>query len=150
MIEPAAEKPRERFSPLRRIIPVLGILLAVGLVYDGAVFYSRWSGNRQAERARAAAEVAQDQKTIDLLGGDGLKIISFYAAPGTIHRGGHSSLCYGVTGAKTVIMTPAIAQMWPALSRCLDASPRKDTEYKLVAEDAQGHSVTQSLTVTVR
>lgn len=135
---------------MRRIVPLLGVLLAVGLVYDGAVFYSRWSTNRQAEQARAAAEAAQAQKTIDILGGDGLRIISFYAAPGTIHPGGRSSLCYGVMGAKTVLLAPAIAKMWPAVSRCVAASPRKDTVYRLEADDGQGHSVTQTLLLKVR
>lgn len=143
------DETRERFSRLRRIVPLLGILLATGIVYDGAIFYSRWIRNRQAEQARAEKEIDHAQKTIDALGGGGLRIVSFYAAPRAIPRGAHTTVCYGVTGAKIVRIDPAIAEVWPALSRCLNASPRRDTEYKLVAEDGAGHSVTQSFVVKV-
>ncbi len=40
-------------------------------------------------------------------------------------------------------------EIWPALSHCLEVAPRKDTEYKLIAEDGAGHSVSQSLVLKV-
>lgn len=144
------DQPRERYLWLRRTVPLLGVLLVAGIIYDGAIFYSRWNSERQAERAGAEKEIDHAQKTIDALGGGGLKIVSFYAAPGTIRRGDHTTVCYGVTGAKTVRIDPAIAEVWPALSRCLDASPRKDTEFKLSADDTAGHTVTQSFVIHVR
>jgi hypothetical protein len=135
---------------LRRALPFLGLLIVAGLIYDGVIFYSRWNGNRQAEQAQKDQQVNQARKAVEAMGGGGLKILSFYAAPGTIKRGEHTSLCYGVTGAKTVRLEPAVEEVWPALTRCVQASPRKDTEYKFIADDGAGHSTTESIAVHVR
>jgi hypothetical protein len=128
----------------------LGLAILVALIYDGWIFYSRRSVNREAVQVQADKEVNQERKTIDAYGGGGLKILSFYAAPASIARGTHTNLCYSVTGAKTVRMEPAVDAVWPALTRCVQVSPRKDTEYKLIAEDEAGHSVTQSIAVAVK
>jgi hypothetical protein len=127
-----------------------GVAILVALIYDGWIFYSRRSGNREAVEVQVDKEVKQERRTIDAYGGGGLKILSFYAAPGTVARGSHTNLCYSVTGAKTVRMEPAVDAVWPALTRCVQVSPRKDTEYKLIAEDETGHSVTQSVAVAVK
>jgi hypothetical protein len=124
------------------LLPLL--IVAAALIYDSGVFYSRWSRNRAAARAQAAKEAIQERKELDDFGGGELRIISFYAVPGTPAR-----LCYGVIGAKAVRMEPAVDAVWPALTRCVQVSPRKTTEYRLIAEDEAGHSVTQSVTVTV-
>lgn len=137
-------------SWLRRILPFLGLLILAGLIYDGGVFYSRWNSNRQTAQAQAEKEAEQRRKAIDSIGGGGLRIVAFYAAPGTIERGSRTELCYGVTGAKTVKLEPPVDEVWPALTRCVQASPRKDTEYKLIAEDAAGHSTSQRIVVKVR
>ena len=137
----------ERLSLVRRTLPLLGVLIAAGVIYDAAVFYSRWNDARQAKQQRAEAESNHDQRVVDALGGDGLKIIAFYAVPGP---GGHIEICYGVTGAKTVRIDPPVGEVWPALSRCMQASPRRDTEYKLTALDSAGHSATQELPIKVR
>jgi hypothetical protein len=130
---------------------VLGFFIMAGIVYDGWIFYSRWSANRQAAQAQAQNELKLERKTIDAYGGGDLKIVSFYAAPGAIKRGDHANLCYGVTGAKTVRLEPAAADpVWPSLTRCVQVSPKKDTEFKLIVEDDSGHSVTQSVNVAVR
>jgi hypothetical protein len=139
-----------QWKTLRRIMPFLGLLIAAALIYDGSIFYSRWSGRREAEQAQAAKEKDQARKVVDALGGGGLKILSFYAAPGVVKRGDHTNLCYGVTGAKNVRMEPAVDAVWPALTRCVQASPRKETEYKLIADDGAGHSTTESLVVRVK
>jgi hypothetical protein len=130
-------------------IPAL--IIIAGVIYDGWIFYSRWSSNSDAAQAQEAKEAAQERKEIDAVGGGGLKIVDFYAAPASIQRGQHTSLCYGVTGANTVkLEPPATDPVWPALTRCVQVSPRKDTEYKLSAVDEAGHSVEQSVTVAVR
>jgi hypothetical protein len=134
---------------LRRVLPFLAIAIVAGALYDAWIFYSRWSGNRAVERANRETEAAQKRRQIDALGGDKLKILSFYAAPGAIRRGASASLCYGVNGAKTVRLEPAVAEVWPALSRCLQVSPRRETEYKLIAEDAAGHTATESVVLKV-
>jgi hypothetical protein len=140
----------ERFALVRRMVPILGALIAAGVLYDAAIFYSRWNDARQATEQRADAETNHEQKVVDALGGDGLKIVAFYANPRIVNRGNHIEICYGVTGAKTVRIQPAIGEVWPALSRCMEAAPGRDTEYKLTADDGAGHSTTQSLPVKVR
>ncbi len=132
-------------------MPFLGLLIVAAVIYDGGIFYSRWSGNRQAAQAEAGKQLQQERKVVDELGGGGMKILSFYAAPAAIKRGAHTTLCYGVTGAKTVRMDPpATDEVWPALTRCVQASPKKDTEYKLIADDGAGHSVSETAAVQVK
>lgn len=114
------------------------------------MFYARWRSGREAARTKAELEAAQQRKALDAIGGGGLKIVSFYAAPGIIERGAQTELCYGVVGAKTVKLDPPVDEVWPALGRCVKAAPRKNTEYRLIAEDEQGHSTSESLTVKVR
>ncbi|HEY3824339.1 MAG TPA: hypothetical protein VGL82_07255 [Bryobacteraceae bacterium] len=136
---------------MRRALWLLSAIILAGVIYDGWIFYSRWSGNREAARAQASKEAAQVSREIDAVGGGGLKILDFYAAPGAIRPGGRTSLCYGVTGAKTVRLEPPAGDpVWPALTRCVQVSPRKNTEYKLTADDEGGHSVMQTIEVTVR
>jgi hypothetical protein len=129
---------------------LLGLLIVMGAIYDGWIFYSRRSENREAAQGQAEKEASQERKAIDAVGGGGLKILDFYAAPGTIRRGEQTNLCYGVSGAKTVTMDPAVDAVWPALTRCVQVSPKKDTEYKLVAEDGAGHSATNTAAVKVK
>ncbi|HLM98468.1 MAG TPA: hypothetical protein VK335_04265 [Bryobacteraceae bacterium] len=142
-------EPTQFVSLLRRMLPFFTVVLLAAVAYDGWVFYSRWSDARQAERTRQEKEAAAAQRTLDLLGGGGLKILSFYATPGIIHPGEHASLCYSVTGAQRVRMEPVIDELHPALSYCTQVTPAKDTEYKLIAEDAAGHSTTTSVTLRV-
>ncbi|MES1257783.1 MAG: hypothetical protein ABUS51_05115 [Acidobacteriota bacterium] len=134
---------------LRRILPFLGIAIAIGLLYDGWIFYSRWSGARQAERDKMQQETVLARKTLKLLGGAALKINSFYCSPAAIPKGSRANICYGVVGAKTVRLEPPVEEVWPALNRCLQVSPARDTEYKLIAEDAAGHSVSESFVLRV-
>jgi len=135
------------FAPIRRILPFLSVAILIGILYDGFVFYSRWSEDRKAERVRAAKESEEAHRTLDLIGH--LKIVSFYAYPAAIERGQTTSVCYGVIGAKSVRLEPSLGPAQPALSRCLQASPRADTEYRLIAADDSGHTVSQNITVKV-
>jgi hypothetical protein len=131
------------------MLPFLTIALLAAVAYDGWVFYSRWSYARQAERTQQTKEAEDARKALDMLGGGGLKILSFYATPAAIRRGTHASLCFGVTGAQSVRMEPAIEALHPALSYCLQVSPAKDTEYKLIAEDGAGHSAASTVILRV-
>ncbi len=131
------------------MLPFLTIGLLAAVAYDGWVFYSRWSYARQAERIRQEKEAVAARKALDMLGGGSLKVLSFYATPGAIRRGDHANLCFGVIGAQSVRMEPAIATLHPALSYCLQVSPARDTEYKLIAEDGAGRSATSTVTIRV-
>ena len=78
-----------------------------------------------------------------------LKILNLYAVPGAIQRGKSARLCYSVVGAKTVRMEPEVSGIYPALSHCVEISPKQDTEYTLFAEDEAGHSIKQKVTIQV-
>jgi hypothetical protein len=131
------------------MLPFLTVALLAAAAYDAWVFYSRWSYTRQAAREHQEKEAADARKELDMLGGGGLKILSAYATPGVIHRGDHANFCYGVVGAQSVRVEPAIATLHPALSYCLQVSPAKSTEYKLIAEDSAGHSAASTVTIQV-
>lgn len=134
---------------LRKVLPFLTVAILAFAAYDGWVFYSRWRDARETERMRQAKEAEQARRTIDMLGGGQLKVLSFYASPGTIRRGEHASICYGVYGAKSVRIEPPVEELHPALAYCLQVSPPKSTEYKLVAQDGSGHTATERFVLHV-
>jgi hypothetical protein len=139
---------RKPSSLLRRALPVLTAIIGAAVLYDVWIFYSRSSSARAVEQERVRTEAERARRTIDMLGGDQLKILSFYAAPAVIQRGQVTSICFGVNGAKTVrIEPPVVVDLQPSLSRCFQVAPRADTEYKLTAEDAAGRTVTRSLSI---
>ena len=134
---------------LRRIWPLLTVMVLIGAAYDGWIFYDRWQSNRDAERARADAEAERARKVIDAIGGGGFGIRSFYASPPVIHRGEPASLCYSVFGATTLRLDPPLAEVYPTFNHCIQASPGKDTEFTLTAADAAGHTATAKLVLKV-
>lgn len=136
-------------TQLRKLMPYLFVATLAAVAYDGWFFFSRWRDNREAERLSRVAEAEAARKTIDMMGGGQLKIANFYASPSTIRRGQHANLCYGVYGAKSVRIQPAVEELHPAISRCFPVSPEKSTEYQLVAQDASGHTTTRELTLQV-
>jgi hypothetical protein len=137
-------------AQVRRALPFLTVAVLLGLLYDGWIFYSRWDDSRQAEQKRTQKEAQDARQTLDRIGGDQLKILNFYASPGLIQRGREANVCYSVVNAKTLRMEPPDGDVYPALSHCFQISPRKTTEYKLIAADDAGHTVTQNLTLEVK
>lgn len=135
---------------LRKVAPVLIVLVIAVAVYDLPIFYSRWRGTRNEEQATRAKEAEEARRTLAILGsGGGLKISQFYASPGAIRKGEHTLICYGVNGAKSVRIEPPIEKLEPALVHCFEASPSVTTNYELVAADGSGHTVTAQLKVQV-
>lgn len=134
---------------LRKVAPVLIVLVVAVAVYDLPIFYSRWRDTRNDEQATQAKEAEEARRTLALLGGDQLKISQFYASPAAIRKGAHTLICYGVNGAKSVRIEPPIEKLEPALVHCFEASPSVSTDYKLLATDAAGHTVTAQLRVQV-
>jgi hypothetical protein len=131
------------------MLPWLGVLVLIGAVYDGWIFYGRWQSNRNAELARANAEADRARKTMDAIGGGGFGIRSFYATPGVIHRGEPATICYSVLGATTLRLDPPVAEVYPTFNHCIQASPPQDTEFTLTAGDAAGHTATSKFTLKV-
>jgi hypothetical protein len=136
-------------SLLRKALPFVFAATLAAVVYDGWLFYSRWRHTRETERMRQAKEADEARRTIDMLGGGRLEILNFYASPGTIRRGGHANICYGVYGAQSVRIEPPVEELHPAIAHCFQVSPSKSTEYKLVVEDGSGHTATQRFTLQV-
>lgn len=134
---------------LRRVLPLLSVVLVIGVAYDGWIFYSRWQWQRDAERTRADAEAERARRTIEAMGGSGLQIRDFYAVPTVIHRGEPANICYSVSGAASLRLDPPVAEVYPAISHCIQASPRQDTEFKLTATDSASHTAIAKLVIKV-
>jgi hypothetical protein len=135
---------------IRRALPFVSIAVFLALAYDGWVFYSRWDDTRRVEQKRTEKEARDARDTLDRIGGGELKILSFSAAPAVIQHGRPANLCYSVVNAKTLRMEPPDGDVYPALSHCLQISPRKTTQYKLTAEDGEGHTAMESFTIRVK
>lgn len=125
-------------------------LLVIAALYAGWVIFSRWNENREVERAAKEAEAQADKRIVDRLGGGKLKILAFWARPGIVRPGERALVCYGVSNAKSVRIDPHIEAIAPALSRCLEVFPRHTTEYRLTAEDGEGHTATGSIVLQVK
>jgi hypothetical protein len=136
-------------SFLRRALPYLTVAVVIAVAYDGWIFFSRWNGAREANKAEALKQAQDAHRTLELLGGDRLKILDFYATPPAIRRGERATICFGVNAADSVRIDPPVEEIHPAVSHCLQVAPLHDTDYKLIAEDRAGHVVTQSLAIKV-
>jgi len=140
---------RDSVRVLRRLLPWLTVAVAAAILYDGWIFYSRWRDARNAKQASQAAEAQRDRQSLELLGGTDFRIIDFYASPQSIRRGAQTRICYGVYGAKRIRIEPPVEDLHPTITNCFDAAPRATTIYKLIAEDAAGHTATANLTIEV-
>ena len=148
--QPEQKAPRT----VRTMWQVFAAIVAIILLYTAYTFWSRWQENQDlAAKQKAAQEAAQRddaQKTYDTLGGSEFKIVSFYASPGTIHRGDSVDMCYGVSNAKSVKLDPPDANVWPSNDRCMQISPQKTTTYTFSADDGKGNTKTATLTIEVK
>ena len=140
---------RDSMRLLRRALPLVSVAVIAAVAYDGWIFYSRWRSARETGQARQTEEARRARQTLDLIGGTDFRIINFYASPQVIRRGTQAKICFGVYGAKRVRIEPAVGDLRPAASYCLQVAPRKDTAYKLIAEDGAGHTATASLVIKV-
>jgi len=134
---------------LRRALPYLAAVVAAVLLYDGWVFYSRRQYRLEAARLRQEREAESARRTIDALGGGGLKVLNFYATPGTIRKGDHARLCYGVYAAKSVRIDPPVGELRPVPAHCLEVAPASTTEYVLTAEDGAGNKESERVLLRV-
>ena len=136
---------------IRKLLPYVTAGVALAALYTAYVFGSRWLENRRLETAAAEAARVKAQREIAQIEGDGhVKIVNFYATPGLIGRGQKALLCYGTVNARSVRLEPAVERMYPALSRCFEVAPNRDTSYTLVAEDAKGQTATASFVLQVK
>lgn len=141
------QKPRSRF---RNPLLYTSLLVLAAVIYAGSILFVRWQGVRDLAGQEKAKKAAEDQQIVESLGGNRFEILGFYAAPGIIRRGEAADLCYGVSNAKVVRIEPAVGETWPSFSRCIKISPAKETTYTLTAEDGNGNTKTETLTIQVR
>jgi preprotein translocase subunit YajC len=134
---------------IRKLLPFTTALVVIMALYVGWIFYSRWDANRDAERAQAEARVQNAQKVLEAYGGNKVKVLNLSLNRGVIHPGETTQLCYGVSNAKTVTVSPSVGETWPSMYRCVDVSPKTDTTYTLTARDGQGDSVSKSIEIKV-
>ena len=142
--------PKPRSAVRNYLIISWALVAVVALLYVGWFFLSRRQENRDAVQRAADQKRAEDQRSVEFLGGDRFDILSFYASPGLIRRGDSAKLCYGVSNAKSVRLDPPAGEVWPSYSRCLNVSPQKTTSYTLTAEDSAGNTKTSTLRLEVR
>src|SRR5262249_6380046 len=84
-----------------------------------------------------------------IYGGTQVRILQFYARESAVIEGGKSVICYGVVNAKSVRVEPPLEGISPALNRCVEAAPRRDTRYTLIAEGQDGTMVSESFVLGV-
>ena len=142
--------PEPRTGPrIYLLVSVVAFLFAG--VYLGWVFYSRWETNRALAEKAAEKQRTQNQQSFEMMGGNRFEILGFLADPATVQAGEKSSLCYSLSNAKTAKIEPETDEpVWPAFSRCVHVSPRKNTTYTLTIEDGGGHTKTATVEVHVR
>lgn len=134
---------------LRNVWLIFGIVVIALLIYNGLMFYSRKQDALEEQRQAAEKQRESDARSLEMMGGNEFKILSFYVSPGHLHRGDTATLCYGTSKAKTVTLDPKVADVYPAYTNCVRVAPRKTTTYTLTATDDQGHTQSQSLTLEV-
>jgi hypothetical protein len=128
----------------RLLIAILGpaVVWLAGTYIYRSISEARWA----RETARHLPENPDFARTYY---GAELRILQFYAREGTLTEGDRTVLCYGVLNAKSVHLDPPVATVYPAINRCVDAAPARQTLYTLTAQGEDGRTVSASLTVGV-
>jgi len=135
----------------RNFLVTTAVVLLLGGVYLGWVFYSRWEANQAIEEKAREKRRLQDQESFEMMGGNRFEILNWYATPPSVRPGEATALCYSVSNAKSVkIEPPSDEPVWPAFGRCVHVSPRKTTTYTLTIDDGAGHMRSAEVEVEVR
>lgn len=117
------------------IVVVAAVICAAWLFVKRQGFAAGSTGSPVKQSAAKGAE-------------EGVKILEFYPREAVLTEGDKTVLCYGVTNAKSVRIDPHVEGVSPSLTRCVEVRP-SDTRYTLIAEGADGRSVSQSFNVQV-
>ena len=76
MLKDATPEPSSGFRNYWIVSSVMILLAALYVVW---IFYSRWQDNRALKEKAAAQRRAQDERTVQGMGGDRFEILGFYA-----------------------------------------------------------------------
>ncbi len=134
---------------LRQAEVFVRVAAVIALAYLLYVFLARHSSERRFSGQHAAPGAAPTAFDATY-GGAELRILQFYARDGVLYEGKSTLICYGVVNAKSVAIDPPIEAVYPALSRCVETTPKRDTRYVLTAEGQNGKTVSSSFTVRVQ
>ena len=136
---------------MRRVLQFTSIVLVGVALYTSWVFFSRWRVGHKARQQQTQREAESARRTVNAYGGDRLTILSMTINPPVVAPGEPAMLCYGVSNAKTMKIIPAPEEeVWPSMSRCVQIKAQRTTEFRLIAEDANGHVETAVVPLTVR
>jgi hypothetical protein len=130
--------------PPSRLFFFAAVLAATYLAW---VFAAR--SLRTSQWTRERAHSADNPEFARTYGATDVKILQFYAREGSVTEGSKSLICYGVLNAKSVRIEPPLGGIYPALNRCVEAAPQRETRYTLTAEGQDGRSVSESFVLGV-
>jgi hypothetical protein len=131
------------------------IAMAAAALYLGWTLLSRMAADRRfaerIEKRKAAKESAAANPEFEkTYGGSAVRILQFYARDANVVEGGKTVLCYGVVNARAVRIDPPVSGVSPALNRCLEVAPDRETRYTLTAEGTDGRIVSESFVLGVK
>lgn len=125
--------------------------LPVGAIalYTLILMGMRWQNSREWEENTRQRKAEANREVVERYGDGELKVLMFYATPARVPAGGKALLCYGVANAKSVTIQPAVKDVSPSISRCVETAPSRDTQYTLVAVGRSGEQASASVKVDV-
>ncbi len=128
---------------LKTVVLIGLVPLILALLYTGWTFYARSQENQQMKREAQVKEAEDARKFLSVYGADEVKITQFYVSPAAVGRGEKANLCYGVLNANAVKMEPAVDNVYPALTHCVQVAPVRTATYRLIADGKNGKQVTE-------
>jgi hypothetical protein len=124
-------------------VAILAALLCLGWVFAKRQGFGSVSPDPQPHTAVASGGADRANNA------DGVKILQFYARDSVLTEGGKTVLCYGVSNARSVRIDPPVEGVSPALSRCVEVRPKRETSYTLIAEGSDGRTASQSVNIRI-
>lgn len=123
---------------------------ARGLLAIAALAAAASLAVRLLERMKPPAGPAQKPAAVPAeLNTDEVRILSFYASR-VPERGRPFTLCYGVVNAVRVEMDPPLAELFPSISRCVEATLQKAARATLTAYGKDGRTARAQIDLPVR
>ncbi|MBM3796849.1 MAG: hypothetical protein FJW31_22995 [Acidobacteria bacterium] len=137
--------------PVEQITPSLA--RCIELRPTATTTYTLYAKNRAGAEVSRAVTVTVDpklRKAAAAAPSTGL-ILFFTAVQTRVPKGATATLCYGVNGASSVTINPAVSAAALALSErmCLQTKPQASATYTLTAKSAAGETSTERVKITV-
>lgn len=124
-------------------VAILAAVLCLGWVLAKRQGFGSGSPGSQPDSAVASRGSAHTNDA------DAVKILEFYPRDAVLTEGDKTVLCYGVSNARSVRIDPPVDGVGPALSRCVEVRPKRETRYTLIAEGSDGRTASQSVSVQI-